>query len=204
MQFRDKLYKHLKSTNPTSLEYANSQINLRTYNRIMRKSLRAAKRIFYSLTFDKYKADIKNTWKTINDLLSRNCQTKLGPTSLTINGLEIINKLEIVNTFNNFFTNIGANLAKIINYTGDKTFRDYLYEKTNNYFAFTNVDENDVISIINNLQSKNSYGWDSIATKLIKQIVSGISKPLTILINQVLNTGIFPDKLKIAKIFSIF
>ena len=28
IKFRDKLYKHLKSTNPTSLEYANSQINL--------------------------------------------------------------------------------------------------------------------------------------------------------------------------------
>ena len=111
IKFWDKLYKHLKA-------------NLRTYNRILRKSLRAAKRIFYSLTFDKYKADIKNIWKTINGLLSRNCQTKLGPTSLTINGLEITNKLEIVNTFNNFFTNIGANLAKRINYTGDKTFRD--------------------------------------------------------------------------------
>ena len=155
IQFRDKLYKHLKSTNPTSLEYANSQINLRTYNRILRKSLRAAKRIFYSLIFDKYKADIKNTWKTINGLLSRNCQTKLGPTSLTINGLEITNKLEIVNTFNNVFTNIGANLAKRINYTGDKTFRDYLEEKTNNSFALTDVDENYVISIINNLQAKN-------------------------------------------------
>ena len=165
--------------------------------------MRAAKRIFYSLIFDKYKADIKNTWKTINGLLSRNCLTKLGPTSLTINGLEITNKLEIVNTFNHFFTNIGANLAKRINYTGHKTFRDYLEEKTNNSFAFTNVDENDVISIINNLQSKNSCGWDSISTKLLKQIVSGISKPLTILINQVLNTGIFPDKLKIAKIIPI-
>ena len=103
IKFRDKLYEHLKSTNPTSLEYVNSQINLRTYNRILCKSLRAAKRIFYSLIFDKYKADIKNTCKTINGLLSRNCQTKLGPTSLTINGLEITNKLEIVNTFNNFF-----------------------------------------------------------------------------------------------------
>ena len=60
------------------------------------------------------------------------------------------------------------------------------------------------ISIINNLQAKNSCGWDSISTKLLKQIVSGISKPLTILINQVLNTGIFPDKLKIAKIIPIF
>ena len=206
IQFRDKLYKHLKFTNPTFLEYANSQINLRTYNRILRKSLRAAKRIFYSLTFDKYKADIKNTWKNINGLLSRNCQTKLGPTSLKIKGLEITNKLEIVNILNNFVTNIGANLAKRINYTGDKTFRDYLDEKTNNSFAFTNVDENDVISIINNLQSKNSCGWDSISTKLLKQIASGISKPLTILIHQVLNTGntgIFPDKLKIAQIIPI-
>ena len=47
---------------------------------------------------------------------------------------------------------------------------------------------------------KNSCGLDGISSKLIKIIEPAIIKPLTLLINQVLNTGIFPDELKIAKV----
>ena len=53
-------------------------------------------------------------------------------------------------------------------------------------------------------QSKNSCGLDGISSKLIKIIEPAIIKPLTLLINQVLNTGIFPDELKIAKVIPIF
>ena len=54
------------------------------------------------------------------------------------------------------------------------------------------------------LPSKNSCGLDCISSKLIKIIEPAIVKPLTLLINQVLNTGIFPDELKIAKVIPIF
>ncbi len=37
----------------------------------------------------------------------------------------------------------------------------------------------------------------------MKTIKDSLIKPLTIIINQMLNTGIFPDKLKIAKISPI-
>ncbi len=42
--------------------------------------------------------------------------------------------------------------------------------------------------------------YNSIATKLVKQIKLIIVEPLTVIINQMLNTGIFPDLLKLAKI----
>ena len=57
---------------------------------------------------------------------------------------------------------------------------------------------------IQNLPSKNSCGVDGISSKLIKIIEPAIIKPLTLLINQVLNTGIFPDELKIAKVIPLF
>ena len=46
-------------------------------------------------------------------------------------------------------------------------------------------------------------GYDDIY-KLLKVIAPVIIKPLTLLIIQVLNTGIFPDKLKIAKVIPIY
>ncbi len=45
--------------------------------------------------------------------------------------------------------------------------------------------------------------FDGISTKLIKTIKMSLIRPITLIINQMLNTGIFPDKLKVAKIISI-
>ena len=67
-----------------------------------------------------------------------------------------------------------------------------------------NIDEDAINKIIYNLPPKSSSGCDGISTKLLKVIAPVIIKPLTLLINQVLNTGTFPDKLKIAKVIPIF
>ena len=57
--------------------------------------------------------------------------------------------------------------------------------------------------MINKLPSKTSSGVDGISTNLLKDIKYLISKPLTLIINQCLETGIFPSKLKIAKVIPI-
>ena len=77
-----------------------------------------------------------------------------------------------------------------------------LYNSSNP--SFENVDEDTVRKTIQTLPSKNSCWLDGISSKLIKIIEPAIIKSLTLLINQVLNTGIFPDELKIAKVIPIF
>ncbi len=69
----------------------------------------------------------------------------------------------------------------------------------NKLFKFQNIDEETVTSIIDKLSPNNSCGFDGISTKLIKQSKHIFIKPLAIIINQILNTGIFPDQLKVAK-----
>ena len=49
-----------------------------------------------------------------------------------------------------------------------------------------------------------SKGYDGISTEHLKLINKDISKCLTLIINQSLNSGIFPGKLKIAKVTPIF
>ncbi len=56
--------------------------------------------------------------------------------------------------------------------------------------------------MINKLSPKTSFGYDEISTKLLKTIKNAIMRPITIIISQMLNTGIFSDKLKIAKSIS--
>ena len=116
----------------------------------------------------------------------------------------ITDKVNIANKFNVFFTNIGENIAKGINYDGNKTYGHYLNKYIHSSFTFMNIDEDAINKIIYNLPPKSSSGCDGISTKLLKVIAPVIIKPLTLLINQVLNTGTFPDKLKIAKVIPIF
>ena len=62
----------------------------------------------------------------------------------------------------------------------------------------------DVIKIIHNLKPKSSCGFDEISVKLIKFAKNELCKPITVIVNQCLETGIFPDKLKIAKVIPLF
>ena len=69
-------------------------------------------------------------------------------------------------------------------------------------FAYTNPD--DIEKITRNLRPKSSAGCDNISTKLLKEIENVVSRPLSIKINQSLCTGIFPDRLKIAKVIPLY
>ncbi len=115
----------------------------------------------------------------------------------------ITDKRLIANKFNLFFTNIGLNLSKQIKKSRNLTFENYLDHKYNHNFQFQNVDEEFVTSIINKLAPKTSCGFDGISTKLIKTLQDTIVKPITLIINQMLFTGIFPDKLKVAKVIPV-
>ena len=204
IRFRDNLYKKLKLTNPVLREYEILYINLQTYNKILKRSIRVAKQLFLESTFNRYKFDIRNTWKTINEILSGNHKTTCFPNALSINGNETTNQLHIATEFNVFFTNIGLNLSNHIAYSGEKDCEYYLKDNINCKFALNKVDEQYVSKIIDNLPNKASCGFDNISTLFLKQISPTIITPMTLLINQVFNTGIFPERLKLAKVIPVF
>ena len=58
--------------------------------------------------------------------------------------------------------------------------------------------------IIVDLKPKTSTGVDNISNKLLKFVKSVISEPLSIIINQMLKLGIFPDPLKISKVVPLY
>ena len=58
--------------------------------------------------------------------------------------------------------------------------------------------------VINRLKNKFSYGLDGISNSLIKNSSDVLSKPLTLIINQTLTSGIFNEKLKSSKVIPIF
>ena len=105
-----------KLTNPVLREYEILYINLQTYNKILKRSIRVAKQLFLNL----HSTDINSILETINEILTGNHKTACFPNSLNINGNEITNQLHIATEFNVFFTNIGLNLSNHIAYSGEK------------------------------------------------------------------------------------
>ena len=100
------------------------------------------------------------------------------------------------------FTTIGTSLSSNVNNIDTNLkYNDYLNNPTDHRFTFQQVSTKEVLSnIIDKLKSKNSSGKDEISNKLLKSIKDKLSEPLTVVINQSLLMGIFPEKLKIAKI----
>ncbi len=109
-------------TDPISVDFASLQINLNTYNKILKNSIRLAKRSYYEKIFAKFKNGIRATWKTINGILNRTKRKKSFPCFFRDCNNIISNKMNIANKFNSFFTNVGKNLNNAISLPHDKSF----------------------------------------------------------------------------------
>ena len=65
------------------------------------------------------------------------------------------------------------------------------------------IEEFKVIQVIDRLKNKSSKGIDGISNNLIKTAKYVFAKPLTLIINQMLYSGIFPEQLKVSKIIPL-
>ena len=196
---RNKLYKHYNTDACDRIK-----INLNTYNKTLKSNIRMARRNhFYSL-FAKYKYNIKNTWTNIKDLLQQSKVNRDFPNHFTINGEEITNSNIIANKFCKYFTDIGPSLAKNIKMPKNINVKDFLTGTHNCTFQFKKIDDISIIRKFNDLLNKSSTCFDDISIRLIKAIKTEIIPALTLIKNnQSLNTGKFPEKLKIAKVIPI-
>ena len=204
IKYRDRLYKDLISSTKNTIQYETLSTNLRSYNKILRKCIRQSKHKYYHSIFETYRSDIRKTWDHINEVLFRTKKPNELPAYLKIDGSKIEDETEMATRFNNFFVNIGPNLSKNINHNSHRTFSSFLKNNITHSFEFKNIDINIVHKTIHALNTKNSTGHDGLSTKLLKRIAPVITRPLTVIINQSLNTGIFPDKLKIAKVVPLY
>ena len=204
IKYRDKLYKELKREIPDSIEYNTRKMNLHTYNCILQKNIRLAKRSYYDKQFNKYRNDIQKTWNTIKGILNKNKQNNEFPNYFLLNNSKLTNKQDIANSFNTFFTNIGPTLSNKIQTDTTHSFAKYLTEEILLSFEFKTVTPDDIIKTIQILKPKSSCGHDNISTKLLKHISPIIAPSLSLITNQSMCSGIFPDALKIARVIPLY
>lgn len=142
----------------------------------------------------------KSSWSIINKLKNKN--------DSTISNLEILHNSELIkspsmiaNIFNNFFIeapkSVVQNISQVDNNYND-TFQSNLQSMVLLPFS-----EEEMLRIFSKLKNKFSTGPDDLPSNIIKEFSRDLLKPLTYLVNCSLESGIFPERLKVAKVIPI-
>ena len=98
----------------------------------------------------------------------------------------------------------GPNLAKNIPQINGDSVTNYITGSYPNSMSILESTPNEIIKIVNLLKSGSSVGIDEIYSVVVKAVILEISTPLNTIINLSLNSGQFPNQLKIAKIIPIY
>ena len=86
---------------------------------------------------------------------------------------------------------MGRRLSEQLTTPDNVNFKDYLQIPV---VQKSQISEEAVMEVLNNLKQKLSCGHDGISSRLSKASKNVICKSLTLIINQTLTSGIFPDR----------
>lgn len=121
---------------------------------------------------------------------------------LVQNGVLVNNTSDVCNIFNNFFSTIGQNLANQIPPTSLSPLSNA--SSVSETIFLRPATANEILVLINELKNKKSCGPDNISVRILKNNADSFSKVLSAIFNRILETGLYPDCLKIAKVIPIF
>ena len=195
---KQKLYiKYLKNkTQASENEYKN-------YKNLFEKLRKKGKQSYYSSLINQYKNDSKKTWQVLKEMSGkRKKPVSYLPKMLKIESEFVHDQEEIANNFNNFFTNVGPNLASKIPIV-NKSFEDYLTRNENP------IDDCELLfkefeDAFKSLQRNKACGIDNVSSNIVIDVYDEIKQPLFQIFKHSFDTGVFPDSLKIAKVSPIF
>ena len=158
---KSRLFKNYKKF-PTTV----NKIKYNNYKKTLKSCITLAECKYHQGQFLKSANDIRKTWCLINSILNK--------TSNQNNSLSIVidNSLskdanKIVNKFNDFFINIGPNLASTIPAVSKKP-TDYLTSRNMNSMALKLTDKYEIDQTIKNLKNNTSPGSYEIPVSILK------------------------------------
>ena len=143
-------------------------------------------------------------WKTVDKVLHKTSGTtaisELKDWDTIVKGQSLI-----AEKLNELFVSIGPKLISKLEIKPDDDPIKYLHPNDSNQkFSFKLMSEESVLRSLKMLKSDKSRGPDGVPTNLVKDATKFIAKPLAMIFNASLATGIVPNVWKLAKITPIF
>ena len=195
-----KLFKKSIGKSPTSLE----TVKYKEYRKLLVATKRNMKCDFYKKLFGLIGNNSKNLWSVLNGLISKT-KNKHSITSICESNSDNVtsDSHKIANIFNEHFSSVGKKVQSKIGKatTNHKKNLNYKYKEQ---LVFSPVSEIELTKLVDKMQSKTSYGYDHISNQLLKKIFFSIRRPLIVIFNKSLLSGVFPDKMKIARVLPLF
>ncbi len=181
VRVRSEMYKKFLRGAITKQEYT-------CYRNSLTLLLRTAKENYFKEFFIKNKRNTKVVWKTINSLSphQKECIQDIDP--------------EAINTF---FANLGKSTVSGLPMSTNDNYLKHIPRCSHTFFL-AETDFLEVYATIARFAPKHSAGSGLLSAKLIHEIAHLIADPLAHIINLSFRSGVFPDDLKIAKVFPIF
>ena len=144
------------------------------------------------------------TWNTINELTSKN-RKSAHISEVDLNGNLINDSNEIADAFNDYFSNIGPDLADQINFNdSNRSYLDYLPNLNNNAtFQLRETNFSTAFTLLSTLSRSKATGLDKISSRLLRECSDLITESLCLIFNRSITSGIFPHEWKCAKVVPI-
>ena len=166
------------------------------------KIKKVSKKQHYSKLIIKHQSNIKKTWSIMKEIIGKKkIQTNQLPPRITVNDIDIYDECKVADTFNRYFAEVGPNLAKNIS-KSNKCYKSYV-QSTPSSLNSTELTYDEFETAFLSQKINKSPGYDGISSNIIQKCYSVINEPLFHIFKKSINTGIFPDALKLANITPI-
>ena len=160
---------------------------------------------YYKKKIQENTTNTKKLWKVINNIIGKHKHSGSIISYITVDGVHKYDPNIIANEFGKFYSQLGSNLASQIK-KSLKPIEEYLSKipRTLQSLALHSTSALEIEKIAMALPSKTSFGYDKISNIMLKSIISAISTPLSIVFNQSISTGKFPQKMKQAEVVPLY
>ena len=175
-------------------------IKIRT---LFSKTIKCTKKQYFQHIFSKCKNNPRKTWKTINYLTNRNKPKTTKPSSLLSKGSTISNPNEIADFFNDHFSNLDSPPNPCLDPTRTNALQHHVQPSPISSFVLFEITEDEVLASVKELKTSSAPGYDEIPPALIKITLPYILSVLHHIFNSSFLNGVFPTRMKIAKVIPI-
>ena len=187
------------------LLYSGNKAQYKIYrNKILLLS-RLSKKLYYHNYFSQNLTNMKNTWAGINSLINNKKRDFKRISSIIhpVSKVPTNDCNEISNIFNDFFSSVGPNLASKLPST-NREFTDYMSGNFDKSFFFNPVMASEIETEILSISLNKAHGLYSCPTRILRSVRHILSKPLADIMNKSVSQGVYPSKLKHAKVIPVY
>ena len=181
-------------------QYKNGIVTFDHYNSFKNNfttTLCHARNNYFQRIFTECSNNSRDTWKTLNSLIRNKNTSK--DVILNHNGSTVSDPSAIAEVFNNYFSNIASNLDRNIPHSNISPL-NFLGAPVENSFFCSPSDREEIVNLIRRQKNK-STDLMNILVFIYKILAPLIFPTVSMLFNNSVSEGIFPEAFKLLKLF---